>query len=92
MNKGRVGEERGGKETDGCPLTVGWSEVAGTGLGWSEVSIGGMVVGMSLSSSVVWTCRVGAVIEGWLVREQGVVEMVGLREVVRHLGVGGVWS
>jgi hypothetical protein len=21
MNKGRVGEERGGKETDGCPLT-----------------------------------------------------------------------
>jgi hypothetical protein len=20
MNKGRVGEERGGKETDGCPL------------------------------------------------------------------------
>jgi hypothetical protein len=22
MNKGRVGEERGGKETDGCPLTV----------------------------------------------------------------------
>jgi hypothetical protein len=23
MNKGRVGEERGGKETDGCPLTVG---------------------------------------------------------------------
>jgi hypothetical protein len=22
MNKGRVGEERGGKETDGCPLTL----------------------------------------------------------------------
>jgi hypothetical protein len=22
MNKGRVGEERGGKETDRCPLTV----------------------------------------------------------------------
>jgi hypothetical protein len=22
MNRGRVGEERGGKETDGCPLTV----------------------------------------------------------------------
>jgi hypothetical protein len=22
MNKGRVGEERRGKETDGCPLTV----------------------------------------------------------------------
>jgi uncharacterized YccA/Bax inhibitor family protein len=22
MNKGRVGEERGGKETNGCPLTV----------------------------------------------------------------------
>jgi hypothetical protein len=22
MNKGRVGEERKGKETDGCPLTV----------------------------------------------------------------------
>jgi hypothetical protein len=22
MNKGRVGEERGGKETDGCPLTI----------------------------------------------------------------------
>jgi hypothetical protein len=21
MNRGRVGEERGGKETDGCPLT-----------------------------------------------------------------------
>jgi hypothetical protein len=21
MNKGRVGEERGSKETDGCPLT-----------------------------------------------------------------------
>jgi hypothetical protein len=23
MNRGRVGEERGGKEMDGCPLTVG---------------------------------------------------------------------
>jgi hypothetical protein len=23
MNRGRVGEERGGKETDGCPLTIG---------------------------------------------------------------------
>jgi hypothetical protein len=22
MNKGRVGEERRGKETDGCPLTI----------------------------------------------------------------------
>jgi hypothetical protein len=22
MNKGRVGEERGGKETDRCPLTI----------------------------------------------------------------------
>jgi hypothetical protein len=22
MNRGRVGEERGGKEADGCPLTV----------------------------------------------------------------------
>jgi hypothetical protein len=22
MNKGRVGEDRGSKETDGCPLTV----------------------------------------------------------------------
>jgi hypothetical protein len=22
MNRGRVGEERGSKETDGCPLTV----------------------------------------------------------------------
>jgi hypothetical protein len=22
MNRGRVGEERGGKETDGCPLTL----------------------------------------------------------------------
>jgi hypothetical protein len=28
MNKGRVGEERGGKETDGCPLTVmGWEMI-----------------------------------------------------------------
>jgi hypothetical protein len=25
INKGRVGEERGGKETDECPLTVGMS-------------------------------------------------------------------
>jgi hypothetical protein len=25
INKGRVGEERGGKETDGCPLTDGSS-------------------------------------------------------------------
>jgi hypothetical protein len=25
MNKGRVGEERGGKEMDGCPLTQSWS-------------------------------------------------------------------
>jgi hypothetical protein len=24
MNRGRVGEERGGKEMDICPLTVGW--------------------------------------------------------------------
>jgi hypothetical protein len=23
MNRGRVGEERGGKETEGCPLTGG---------------------------------------------------------------------
>jgi hypothetical protein len=23
MNRGRVGEERGGKEMDGCPLTAG---------------------------------------------------------------------
>jgi hypothetical protein len=23
MNRGRVGEERGGKEMDGCPLTGG---------------------------------------------------------------------
>jgi hypothetical protein len=23
-NKGRVEEERRGKETDGCPLTAGW--------------------------------------------------------------------
>jgi hypothetical protein len=22
MNRGRVGEERGGKEMDGCPLTI----------------------------------------------------------------------
>jgi hypothetical protein len=22
MNRGRVGEKRGGKETDGCPLTI----------------------------------------------------------------------
>jgi hypothetical protein len=27
MNKGRVGEDRGSKETDGCPLTLGDSEI-----------------------------------------------------------------
>jgi hypothetical protein len=27
MNRGRVGEERGSKETDGCPLTVASSVV-----------------------------------------------------------------
>jgi hypothetical protein len=27
MNKGRVGEERGGKKTDGCPLTLKWSSL-----------------------------------------------------------------
>jgi hypothetical protein len=26
MNRGRVGEERGGKETDGCPLTERFAE------------------------------------------------------------------
>jgi hypothetical protein len=33
MNMGRVGEERGGKETDGCPLTVPLhqSDLNGTG-------------------------------------------------------------
>jgi hypothetical protein len=29
MNKGRVGEERGGKETDRCPLIGGWCQVRG---------------------------------------------------------------
>jgi hypothetical protein len=29
MNRGRVGEERGGKETDGCPLTPTSSEMKG---------------------------------------------------------------
>jgi hypothetical protein len=29
MNRGRVGEERGSKEKDGCPLTIGWKEPAG---------------------------------------------------------------
>jgi hypothetical protein len=24
MNRWRVGEDRGSKEMDGCPLTVGW--------------------------------------------------------------------
>jgi hypothetical protein len=28
MNRGRVGEERGGKETDGCPLTDATEEVS----------------------------------------------------------------
>jgi acyl-CoA synthetase (AMP-forming)/AMP-acid ligase II len=32
----------------------------------------------------------GAVIEGWSVRKRGVVEVVGLREVVGCLGEGGV--
>jgi hypothetical protein len=31
MNKGRVGEERGGKETDRCPLTGSKTE-EGTGV------------------------------------------------------------
>jgi hypothetical protein len=30
MNRGRVGEERGGKEMDGCPLTVCWKCMPGT--------------------------------------------------------------
>jgi hypothetical protein len=25
MSKGKVGEDRGSKETDGCPLTHGWT-------------------------------------------------------------------
>jgi hypothetical protein len=28
MNRGRVGEERGGKETNGCPLTSPFNEVS----------------------------------------------------------------
>jgi hypothetical protein len=24
MDRGRVGEDRGSKETDGCPLTIWW--------------------------------------------------------------------
>jgi hypothetical protein len=32
MNQGRVGEDRGSKETDGCPLTIGQPiEVKSTG-------------------------------------------------------------
>jgi hypothetical protein len=66
-----------------------WGQVCGGQR--SEASIGGMVVEMSSLLLVAWTCRAGVVIEGWSVREQGVVEVVRLREVVRHLGVGG-WS
>jgi hypothetical protein len=29
MNRGRVGEERGGKEIDGCLLTVPWVSLRG---------------------------------------------------------------
>jgi hypothetical protein len=28
MDRGRVGEERGSKETDGCPLTLSMSDLA----------------------------------------------------------------
>jgi hypothetical protein len=39
MNRGRVEEERGGKETDGCPLTVGLDLYIASGcdgfVGWA---------------------------------------------------------
>jgi hypothetical protein len=31
MNKGRAGEDRGSKETDGCPLTGPWRWYRGVG-------------------------------------------------------------
>jgi hypothetical protein len=37
MDRGRVGEDRGSKETDGCPLTVmcsQWRGVLGILVGW----------------------------------------------------------
>jgi hypothetical protein len=48
MNRGRVGEERGGKETDRCPLTVvfGLSMAAA---GMTEVAAAGM-------TEVAWNC------------------------------------
>jgi hypothetical protein len=43
MNRGRVGEERGGKETDGCPLTrvTLWYPPPSRG----HLYMGGLVVG-----------------------------------------------
>jgi hypothetical protein len=41
MNTGRVGEERGGMETDGCPLTGGSSSFdsrSGDGRGTNDCS------------------------------------------------------
>jgi hypothetical protein len=51
MNRGRVGEERGGKETDGCPLTI----AATAALANSEE---GMVMECEVSDEdFVWSSR-----------------------------------
>jgi hypothetical protein len=52
MNRGRVEDERGGKETDRCPLTV--SKV----MGW------GMISKMIRDKNVTWGTRVETVTGG----------------------------
>jgi hypothetical protein len=64
MNRGRVGGERRGKETDGCPLIVvwvcKWGQGAGLGIivGWGWLSLSG-VLGQAWWGVHGWWCSLG---------------------------------
>jgi hypothetical protein len=62
MNKGRVGEERGGKETDGCPLTLPPLQKCGVMMheDRQEVARSALVKGIELKrAALIWHAALG---------------------------------
>jgi hypothetical protein len=62
MNKGRVGEDRGSKETDGCPLTLPSLQKCGvtTCEDRQEVARSALVKGMeSKMAALIWCAMLG---------------------------------
>jgi hypothetical protein len=58
MNKGRVGEERGGKETDGCPLSLPGLKATASILNREMVCMTfTLSISQTAGSIVVSTCR-----------------------------------